>query len=86
MKKVFLIFAATLMLGLPLRAQQCDTVTTLPWFNDFATDYDCWTTVGSASWMVKFEKYHEREELNNSTPQQWMYFCIRKQEQKVFNK
>ena len=52
MKKVFLIFAATLMLGLPLRAQQCDTITTLPWVNDFATDYDCWTTVGSASWNL----------------------------------
>ena len=40
------------MHGMALRAQQCDTVTTLPWFNDFATDYDCWTTVGSASWNL----------------------------------
>ncbi len=66
MKKVFLIFAVILMHGMALRAQQCDTVTTLPWFNDFATDYDCWTQEGVGAWTVMYDGEYVEVQINAS--------------------
>ena len=66
MKKVFLIFAVILMHGMALRAQQCDTVTTLPWFNDFATDFDCWTQGGVGSWTVMYDGEYVEVQINAS--------------------
>lgn len=49
MKKNFLALIFTILGGISLQAQTCDTVRVFPWNNDFYTNFGCWEQLGDSS-------------------------------------
>ena len=53
MKRTILGIVVWLLFGFTMQVQaQCDTVNTFPWYNDFSTNFNCWTQAGGGEWTL----------------------------------